>query len=213
VLAFNSTDANHASGLLGYADDNWTDGAQSYIFQFDTPFFRSLGYGFSSTTIHEVGHHIGLSHPHDGYDAETGIDYGPSGPYYFAWSGDEADSVMHYLALSNSFGQFNQDTMHRYTFAGFMNWSNELLGQIETHPDAASVQGLVRQANSKAARAHQQFEQWNYLHAATNAYEAYLTLSMAADELGIAVTSPATRFEAPSGLAPHEGDPIRFPFN
>ncbi len=213
VFAFNSTDANHASGLLGFADDNWTDGTQSYVFQFDTPFFRSIGYGFSSTTVHEVGHHIGLSHPHDGYDAETGIDYGPSGPFYFAWSGNESDSVMHYLALSNSFGQFNQDTMHRYNFAGFMNWSNELLAQIEAHPDAASVQGLVRQANSNAARAHQQFERWDYLYAATNAYEAYLALATAADELGIVTSSPAARFELPSGLAPHEGDPIRFPNN
>lgn len=213
VFAFNSTDENHASGLLGFADDNWIDGTQTYVYQFDTPFFRSIGYGFTTTTVHEVGHHIGLSHPHDGYDAETGIDYGPSGPFYFAWSGNQSDSVMHYLAISNGFGQFNQDTMYRYTFAGFMNWSNELLGQIEAHPDANSVRGLVRQANNEAARAHQQFEQWDYLNAAANAYEAYLALSMAADELSIVTTSPAARFELPSGMAPHEGDPIRFPFN
>ena len=213
VFAFNSTDANHASGLLGFADDNWTDGTQSYIFQFDTPFFRSLGYGFTSTTVHEVGHHIGLSHPHDGYDAETGIDYGPGGPFYFAWSGNESDTVMHYLALSGGFGQFNQDTMHRYNFAGFMNWSNELLAAVEAHPDHASVASLVRQAKNSAARAEQQFDRWEYLSAATNAYEAYLNLALAADELGIDTTSPAARFAVPTGTAPHEGDPIRFPNN
>ena len=38
VFAFNTTDANMGGqvGLLGFADDNWTDGTQSYVFAFDT---------------------------------------------------------------------------------------------------------------------------------------------------------------------------------
>jgi hypothetical protein len=213
VFAFNTTDANHASGLLGFADDNWVDGTQSYVFQFDTPFFRSLGYGFTSTTIHEVGHHIGLSHPHDGYDGETGIDYGASGPFYFAWSGNESDTVMHYLALSSGFGQFNQDTMYRYTFSGFMNKSNLLLADIEAHPNGSSVRRLVLQADRTAERAIRQFNNWDYLSAATNAYDAYLMLALAADELSIPPAATAAFSVAPTSMAPHEGDPIRFPDN
>ena len=30
--------------------------------------------------IHEDGHHLAMSHPHDGYDSETGVDYEPTGP-------------------------------------------------------------------------------------------------------------------------------------
>lgn len=215
VFAYNTTDANHPSGLLGFADDNWTDGTQSYIFQYDTPFFRSLGYGFSTTTIHEVGHHIGLSHPHDGYDAEFGIDYGPSDAFYFAWSGNESDSVMHYLALSSGFGQFNQDTMHRYETAGFLNWANELLAQVEADPNAHSVRHLVRAADRQARDAQRSLKQWNHLAAANSAYGAYQTMLAAADALGISpsLQAESLRLAAPAENVPHEGDPIRFPNN
>jgi hypothetical protein len=83
---------------------------------------RGLGFGFSDTLVHEVGHHIGMSHPHDGYDSELGLDYGPGGATYFAWSGDESCTVMHYLALSASFGQFDMDNMYRWETAGYVNW-------------------------------------------------------------------------------------------
>jgi hypothetical protein len=216
VFAFNSTDANHPGGLLGFADDNWVDGTQSYVFQFDIPFFRSLGYGFSATTIHEVGHHIGLSHPHDGYDAELGLDFGASDGLYFAWSGNEADSVMHYLAMSNSFGQFNQDTMYRVEAAGYLNWANALAAAILADPDADTVAPLVSYADRQAARAIQSFNRWNYLAAATHAYTAYQTLADAADQLGLSTSFQALdiyNLIPDDAYVPHEGDPIRFPNN
>ena len=61
-------------GLFGYRrrqlDGRHTDlrvclrGAISY---------REAGFGFTSTIVHEFGHHVGLSHPHDGYDSEFGF--------------------------------------------------------------------------------------------------------------------------------------------
>jgi hypothetical protein len=79
VHAFNTTGDSLGDqfGLLGFADDNWTDGTQSLVFTFDAEEYREFGYGFSTTTVHEVGHHIGMSHPHDGYDSELGLDFGP----------------------------------------------------------------------------------------------------------------------------------------
>ena len=96
VFAFNTIDDNMGvnAGLLGYADDNWTDGTQSYVFAFDTAGDRDLGYGFSTTAVHEFGHHIGMSHPHDGYDAEAGLDFDAVDATYFAWSGDESNTIM-----------------------------------------------------------------------------------------------------------------------
>ena len=76
LFAFNLTDELDQSGLLGFADDNWADGTQSFVFAFDSPSTRDLGYGFTTTIIHETGHHLGMSHPHDGYDHEDGIDFG-----------------------------------------------------------------------------------------------------------------------------------------
>jgi hypothetical protein len=46
------------------------------------------------------GHHIGMSHPHDGYDSATGVDYGPEDAFFFAWAGDESNSMMSYIDLN-----------------------------------------------------------------------------------------------------------------
>ena len=101
IFAYNTTAASLGDqfGLLGFADDNWVDGTQTHVFMFDAPEYRELGFGFTTTGIHEFGHHIGMSHPHDGYDSELELDFDPGGPFEFAWSGDESHTVMRYLAL------------------------------------------------------------------------------------------------------------------
>ena len=215
MFAFNTTDARMGAevGLLGFADDNWVDGTQSYVFAFDTPEDRDLGYGFTTTIVHEGGHHFGMSHPHDGYDSEQGIDYNPTDDFYYAWSGDESNTVMHYLAVSNSFGQFDQDNMYRWEMAGYLNWSNALLGEIQASPDAKKVKNHISKAQNLAEHALEAFQGWNYLSAAVQARQAYEELSMAADELGITPLSTTLLRVVPTTIPLHEGDPIRFPNN
>ncbi|CUS06343.1 conserved exported protein of unknown function [Candidatus Promineifilum breve] len=201
-------------GLLGFADDDWVTGTPSYVFTFGAREYRELGYGFTSTVVHEGGHHIGLSHPHDGYDAEMGLDYGPGGSLYFAWSGDEADSVMNYLGTTNLFGMFNQDSMNRYIFAGYLNWANMILADIVAHPDAASVQAYVDAAEAAAMLAQDAFWAWDYDAAAAHARTAYEQIGLAAMQLGISTDMVAPmRAITPTGAPPKEGDPIRFPNN
>jgi hypothetical protein len=214
IFAFNTTADNLGPnfGLLGYADDNWVDGTQTYTFAFDTSEYRDLGYGFTTTVIHEAGHHIGMSHPHDGYDSELGLDYGPADAFYFAWSGDESNTIMHYMDLSDEFGRFDRDNMHRYEMAGYLNWSNELLAQILAHPDRAKVRFLVDAAKESASIGLDAFRDWNYLRAARYAHRSYVLLARAAIRLGIPLPEPA--LASVSDLrAPHQGDPIRFPDN
>jgi hypothetical protein len=215
VFAFNTTEANLGTqfGLLGFADDNWMDGTQSYVFEFDAAEYREIGYGFTITTIHEGGHHFGFSHPHDGYDSELGLDYGPADEYYYAWSGDESNTVMHYLDLSGTFGQFDQDNMFRWEMAGYLNWSNDLLAQIQAHPRAKEVQGRIHTANKFATTALKAFDQWKYRQAAANARKAYEQLARAAARLGIEAPADAMMLVAPNQIPVHEGDPIRFPDN
>jgi hypothetical protein len=202
VFAFNTTEEAMGvqTGLLGFADDNWVDGTQSFVFAFDTDFARSLGYGFTGTTIHEVGHHIGMSHPHDGYDSEDGFDYGPEDGLYFAWAGDESDTVMHYLGLTNDFGEHNKDNMYRWETAGYLNWSNALAADILASPDARRVALAVRTADLLAALAKNQFRQWNYLESAASARGAYIALVLAAEEIGVS----SARLEAARRLLPPE---------
>jgi hypothetical protein len=217
IHAFNTTDENMdgQSGLLGFADDNWLDGTQSYVFAFDTEYYRSIGYGFSTTAIHEGGHHFGMSHPHDGYDSESGLDFDSVGDFYFAWSGDESNTIMHYMDLSDEFGRFDQDNMYRWEMAGYLNWSNELAGNILADPNSWRVQKYIAKAEVYAQQARRSFGQWDYLGAVRNARSAYEQLSLAANKLGLP-TSPMSAMAlrvAPNQIAPHEGDPIRFPDN
>jgi hypothetical protein len=198
---------------LGFADDNWIDGTQSYVFEFDSAEYRELGYGFTTTTIHEGGHHFGMSHPHDGYDSELGVDYGPADAYYYAWSGDESNTIMHYMDLSIEFGQFDRDNMYRWEMAGYLNWSNQLLGEIQAHPDAHQVRERVAVAKKFATIALKGFDRWNYRQAAAFARRAYEQLARAAARLGIETPADQMLLVAPDQIPLHEGDPIRFPDN
>lgn len=216
VFAYHVTQRrmNTQFGLLGFADDNWVDGTPSYIFAFGAQEYRDLGYGFSDTIVHEVGHNVGTSHPHDGYDSQLGIDYGPGGQFYFAWSGDESDSIMSYLGLSGRFGVFNQDNMNRYQFAGYLNWANAVLAGIEAHPDADTVWAYVDAADAAAMTAQDAFADWDYATAAMYAREAYEQIARAAMQLGVSTDAVSPmRVIGPTCTPPKEGDPIRFPDN
>lgn len=186
VFAFNTTDevANEALPL-GFADDNWIDGTQSYIFAFDTPSNRAAGYGFTITIVHEVGHHIGLSHPHDGYDFEQDLNYGPGNEFFFAWSGSQSATIMSYVDVNFNFGRFDRDNMYRFETAGYLNLASQLLADIQAHPEQARVSGNMRRAERQAARALRHFNEWDYDNAVRSAYNAYLELARAAELLGI----------------------------
>jgi hypothetical protein len=189
-FAFNTSEAALGTrGLLGFADDNWVDGTQTYSFIFDTPEDRASGYGFTITEVHELGHIIGMSHPHDGYDSELGLELVPEGGFEFIWVGDESDSVMHYFDVSGGFGQFDRDNLYRWEAAGYLNWANALLGDVLDHPHADPVAADLVAAEAAAARALAAFDAWDYLTAATEAHGAYGKVAKAAEQLRL--ISPA----------------------
>ena len=66
--------------------------------------------------VHETGHHLGLSHPHDAYDAGFGSNVFqgvPQGPFWFMRSGDESNTTMSYLPNTSEFSQFDRDNIAR----------------------------------------------------------------------------------------------------
>ena len=209
TFAFNTTREGLGAqlGLLGFADDNWLNGTQTYVFAFGADLYRSIGYGFTATIVHEIGHHIGMSHPHDGYDAETGVDYGPRGPYYFAWEGDESDTVMHYLSTSNGFGTHNRDNMYRWETAGYLNWANALAGDILDSRHAGRVRLALSLAGADAATARRRFDEWDYLSAVDHARRAYTTLVLAASAIDVSSDRlAAARLAIPGARPAKEGD-------
>ena len=198
-------------GLLGFADDNWVDGTQSHVFIFDAPEYRELGFGFTATAVHEFGHHVGVSHPHDGYDSELGLDFGAFGFFEFAWSGDESHSVMQYLALTNQFGRFDQDNSSRWEMAGYLNWSNAVAGDILAHPQADRARLLLWFADAAAAEALDAFDKWDYVKAAASARLAYSLVITAARQIGADTpTLNAARRALPDSHFPRDGCRIRY---
>jgi hypothetical protein len=213
VFAFNTTDSRMGDqqGLLGYADDNWLNGTQTQLFLFDTPGDRAFGFGFTDTLTHEFGHHLGMSHPHDGYDSASGVDFDPSGGFLFAWTGDESDTVMQYLGVSGGFSKFDRDNMYRWETAGYINRANELLGRINASGRSDEVRGAIGRANGLADAARAQFHAWRYLDGVTAALASYDELRAAAVRIGVPVEQPAMRLmrAAPATPFDHPVDPIR----
>jgi len=187
VFAFNATD-DLFTCCLGFADDNWADGTQSFVFAFDSPSVRDVsGYGFSTTVIHEVGHHLGMSHPHDGYDYGADVDFGPSDQFYFAWSGDESNSMMSYIDLNWDFSQFDMDNMNRYLTSIYINQANTILAKIYASPRAGLAQALLISADEQAAMALDEYASMSYDHAAHHAKLAYEAVVAAAGQIGVQI--------------------------
>lgn len=191
IFAFNATDELFTC-CLGFADDDWATGTQSFVFAFDSPSVRNFsGYGFTTTIIHEVGHHIGMSHPHDGYDYEADIDFGPGGDFYFAWSGDESNTMMSYIDLNWDFSQFDRDNMNRYLTSIYINQANTILAKIYASPKAGQVSSLLTSADNHAALALSAYDSMDYAGAALYAKLAYEDVLSAAAQINIKVEPPS----------------------
>jgi hypothetical protein len=191
-------------GFLGFADDNWRTGTQSFVFNFVSPSVVSgRGYGLTTTMIHEDGHHLAMSHPHDGYDSETGIDYEPTGPYYFAWSGDESNSIMSYIDLNWDFSQFDRDSMNRYMAAAFARSSNQVAADILADPDARKAADELVAADALLGLSKLAFRGHRYQAAAFAADAAYAQVRRGARQVGVPVVGSTEGWQVDqSGSAP-----------
>ena len=188
LFAYNVTADLAQPSLLGFADDNWADGTQSYVFAFDDPSTRDIGYGFTTTVIHEVGHHLGFSHPHDGYDYEADVDFNPADEFYFAWSGDESNSIMSYIDLNWDFSQFDRDNMDRFFVATYLNQANVILAKVLKAPRAMAIAGaLISSADAHAGDALDAYGSMDYPTAAEEAKLAYEDVLAAAAKLRVPV--------------------------
>ena len=69
------------------------------------------GVGGTNLVSHEVGHHIGLAHPHDWYDSDDNADRS-AGNNVWAWSMDGCQCTMGYFNTAD-FGEFEKDSLAR----------------------------------------------------------------------------------------------------
>jgi hypothetical protein len=172
------------AGLAGLSDDNWVDGTPEYVYEWNTPYWAGVGYGFTETAIHEAGHHMGMSHPHDGYDPVYGEVYYTG---HWVWSGDQSYTVMAYNDLTHNFGVFNKDSMWRYMTVVYLNYANKISGQIMSNPHAGDVAGMIGDADASATAALADYQNMNYLGAVTKMKTAYDTVVQAALSINIQI--------------------------
>ena len=178
-------------GLLGFADDNWLNGTQSGVFSFVYPGAVAAGYGLTTTMIHEYGHHSSMSHPHDGYDPGTGEDFGPSGDTFFAWLGDESNSMMSYIDLNWDYSQFDRDNSARHHTAGYAKIANIVAAQLTGRPAAAPK---LAEASTTLDTAQAAFAAHDYPTALRLARDAYedVVAGAAAANVPVSIVEPST---------------------
>jgi hypothetical protein len=171
VFAFATTDEAMGVqwGLLGWADDDYATGTATFINAFGSPNITlTYGYGYTTTVVHETGHHIGLSHPHDGYDSEMDLDYEAEGYYNFVWTGDETYSVMSYLSNVQLFGVFNRDSIYRYEGVVYLKTVKQMMCSAWNQRDVTSR--LVWFLYNEAIK---DFYSMNYYGMVVKAQQAY----------------------------------------
>ncbi|MVN89207.1 hypothetical protein GO986_20950 [Deinococcus sp. HMF7620] len=190
VYLFNDNQ-NSQGGLLGIAYDDGETGTQSFVYSFLTPDLvgtqEQPGYGFTDTTVHEVGHHLSLSHPHDGYDSEQNLSYGPSGDFFFVNGGDQSATIMSYNDLSRTFGQFNLDSQYRYLTAAYLNNTNAILELTRRAQKVSGVSSAALNADTLFTQAKAKYDALDYLGAAQLAHQGYRAVLGAAQQAGVAV--------------------------
>jgi hypothetical protein len=182
-----ATSDDYESGLLGFADDNWFDGTQSFVFNFVSPGIVEAGYGLTTTQIHETGHHVGLSHPHDGFDFEEGRNFGPSRDLFFAWSGDQSNSIMSYIDVNWDFSQFDRDNFQRSQAAAYLTNANAVAAQVLASPNADAGAAELAIADTHATAAENAFTSHDYPQAMQSARTAFEHVLAAAALAGVAV--------------------------
>jgi hypothetical protein len=128
-----------------------------------------------------------MSHPHDGYDSELDVDYGPGGSSYFAWAGDESNTIMAYLDLSDAFSQFDRDNMDRWLTAAYINQANSVLASVYKSPRVNQQAVALIAADAKASEALTHYQAMNYAAAVTSAKTAYAGVLAAAAAIGVKV--------------------------
>ena len=185
---FNDTNAKTPNqGLLGQAISDGVTGTQTLTLNFLTPALSTAGYGFTDTVVHESGHHLSQSHPHDGYDSERDEDFGPSASTAFVDVGDEVHSVMSYNNLSKTFGQFNLDAQYRYLTTAYLTNSNAILQLVRNSDKVPDVRAAAQQADQTFAAAESAYQARRYREAADLAHQGYLKVLGSARQAGVSV--------------------------
>ncbi|HVF20350.1 MAG TPA: hypothetical protein VNA14_08915 [Mycobacteriales bacterium] len=202
VFLYGLTDrTSPADSCFAYADDNQRDGVQSQIVAY-LPAWCRRSVGATEFTLHELGHHFSLSHPHDGYDYETGVDYYAWGKFFFVGLGDESSSVMSYMWINNEFSQFDYDNYDRFTTAANVAAAQQVAADVLRSARAGSGRRALQAADAALGRTSALFAAHQYAEAAKASRAAYAAVRAAAKAAGVTVTGSTKGWSVDSSAGP-----------
>jgi len=203
VLAFSLPDED-AAWIYGFSFHDPTLGRPA-TYSLTTAIERYyIGYGLTTTTVHEFGHNLGLDHPHD----VPGVGGVPRGADFYMWTGSESNSMMSYIDTNWDFGQFDQDNSARNMTAIYLNDANQLLGSMAGKRLSPAVRALLAKADGQATAALGNYRGMQYQSAAAKASKAYYLVLDASRLAGTARASARTAAAASKlAAAAHQPTP------
>jgi len=124
-----------------------------------TPKQPGKGYGLTQTIIHEVGHMVGLMHPHS-----------------FDWLGDFSFSAMGYFTHDYTFSQFDKDALQRIHADKVVMETSSTISDARTtlrsKIQSPETESLVARAEDLLREASTEYSRMNYAGATKKALEA-----------------------------------------
>ncbi len=105
------------------------NGSSPVEFEISIDQFRERAFGFTFVMMHEGGHAVGLSHPHDGWSWELDYDY-------VDWLWDLSSTQMTYAAHSSNVSYLDIQAYQRGSFSMLYNDTavrfNDLIGELRS---------------------------------------------------------------------------------
>jgi hypothetical protein len=194
--------------FIGSTDPDFQTGEPAFVTELDVapPPYISL-YSITSTTIHETGHFVGLSHPHDGYDSTSGIDFNPEGAFNFAWDSDESATPMSYLPDGGSltFDRFDRDNMSRWQVGRLLDLADADAAAILSGNHSSQIDAQLAEADADFSRAVAALHRSDWLAAATAAVAGYAEMQRADTAAGVTPASQLPGKASAAGKGGHHG--------
>jgi hypothetical protein len=195
--------------FIGSTDPDFQTGEPAFVTELDVappPGYISL-YSITSTTIHETGHFVGLSHPHDGYDSTSGIDFNPEGAFNFAWDSDESATPMSYLPDGGSltFDRFDRDNMSRWQVGRLLDLADADAAAILSGNHSSQIDAQLAEADADFSRAVAALHRSDWLAAATAAVAGYAEMQRADTAAGVTPASQLPGKASAAGKGGHHG--------